>query len=134
MLHIPRSIAEQMIAQARAGAPKEICGMLSGLPGGPVERCDPLTNRLDSEREYEADPAEILRVIRRLDEQSWVPLVIYHSHPASPAYPSRTDRERAYWGDSSLYAIISLMNPALPDLRFYRIVDGAVAEEQVEVV
>ena len=47
---------------------------------------------------YEFDSMELLRVWREMDDRDEEPVVIYHSHTATEAYPSRTDitlRERA---------------------------------------
>ena len=40
---------------------------------------------------YEFDSMEQLRVWREMDDRDEEPVVIYHSHTATEAYPSRTD-------------------------------------------
>ncbi len=40
---------------------------------------------------FEFDSHDLLRLYRELDDRGEVPVVIYHSHTATPAYPSRTD-------------------------------------------
>ena len=40
---------------------------------------------------YEFDSMEQLRVWREMDDRDEEPVIIYHSHTATEAYPSRTD-------------------------------------------
>ena len=56
---------------------------------------------------------------------------VVHSHTHTDAYPSPTDVAHAP-DPSWHYVIVSLRDEA-PVLRSYRIVDGQVTEEQVEV-
>jgi proteasome lid subunit RPN8/RPN11 len=56
---------------------------------------------------------------------------IYHSHTASPAYPSQTDINLAAYPDA-LYLIVSLAEGE-KDLRGFEIKDGEVTEVEVAV-
>ena len=58
-------------------------------------------------------------------------LAIYHSHTASPAYPSQTDINLATYPDS-IYLIVSLAEGEQP-LRGFRIDDGEVSEVELTV-
>jgi proteasome lid subunit RPN8/RPN11 len=60
-------------------------------------------------------------------------VVIYHSHTATEAYPSRTDINIAGYPEAH-YVLISTRDPEVHELRSYRIIDGEVTEEPVEVV
>jgi proteasome lid subunit RPN8/RPN11 len=60
-------------------------------------------------------------------------IVIYHSHTATEAYPSRTDINIAGYPEAH-YVLISTRDPDIHELRSYRIIDGQVTEEPVEVV
>jgi proteasome lid subunit RPN8/RPN11 len=60
-------------------------------------------------------------------------VVIYHSHTATEAYPSRTDISFAGWPEAH-YLLVSTREPATTEIRSFRIVDGSVTEEPVEVV
>jgi proteasome lid subunit RPN8/RPN11 len=60
-------------------------------------------------------------------------VVIYHSHTATEAYPSRTDISYASQPDAH-YVLVSTRDPDSHELRSYRIIDGEVTEEPVEVV
>src|SRR5690606_30380633 len=58
------------------------------------------------------------------------PVVIYHSHTATEAYPSRTDVDLAA-EPGAHYLLVSTRKPDTVEIRSFRIVDGQVAEEPV---
>ena len=122
----------QLIALARADAPLETCGIIGGKEGQAM-RIYPLKN-VDSEPRirYLADPQQQLRALQDIDENSWDVLAIYHSHPATLAYPSETDIGRAFYPDA-YYLLISLMHPEQTSVRAYRIVEGQVSEITLEI-
>ena len=68
-----------------------------------------------------------------MEEADEVPVVIYHSHTATEAYPSRTDVSLAAEPDAH-YVLVSTRDPDRHELRSFRIVDGVVTEEPVTVV
>ena len=72
-----------------------------------------------------------------MDDRDEEPVVIYHSHTATEAYPSRTDIGLALEPDAH-YVLVSTREHGNSDgpveFRSYRIVDGDVTEEEVEVV
>ena len=77
--------------------------------------------------------ADLLALYKELDANDEDPVVIYHSHTATEAYPSRTDVSFA--GEPGAhYLLVSTRHPELTEVRSFRIVDGAVTEEPVEVV
>ena len=59
--------------------------------------------------------------------------MIYHSHTATEAYPSRTDISYASEPEAH-YVLVSTRDPDAHELRSYRIVDGVVTEEPVQIV
>ncbi|MDR5683812.1 MAG: M67 family metallopeptidase [Armatimonadota bacterium] len=128
MLTLTSRQVVEMVAHARQEAPNECCGLLFGREGR-VERVFRGTNVDRSPLTYRMDPRELLE-IPRMEAQGLNLVGIYHSHPASPAVPSRTDVARAYYPDVA-YVIVSLA-AAEPDVRAYRIADGRV--EDVELV
>lgn len=117
---------EEIVAHARAEAPRECCGVIVGPPGAPRE-LNRLTNVYQGVDFYEPDAAELYRVYMDADVRGWEIQVIYHSHPVSPAYPSRRDVEHAGWPES-VYVICSLEHAEAPVLRAFRIVDEQIAE------
>jgi proteasome lid subunit RPN8/RPN11 len=82
---------------------------------------------------YEFDSMDLLRLYREMDDRDEVPVVIYHSHTATEAYPSRTDITYASEPEAH-YVLVSTRESATTEFRSYRIVDGVVTEEPVEVV
>ncbi|GGM41080.1 peptidase [Longimycelium tulufanense] len=134
MLVIRRDLVDAMVAHARRDHPDEACGVIAGPAGSDrPERFVPMTNAERSLTFYRFDSLEQLRVWREMDANDEVPVVIYHSHTATEAYPSRTDVSYASEPDAH-YVLVSTRDPHEHELRSYRIVDGVVTEEPVEVV
>jgi proteasome lid subunit RPN8/RPN11 len=134
VLTIRRDLVEAMMAHARADHPDEACGIIAGPEGSDrPERFVAMANAERSPTFYRFDSGEQLRVWRQLDADAEVPVVIYHSHTATEAYPSRTDVSFAAEPDAH-YVLVSTRDPEVPELRSYRIIDGEVTEEPVEVV
>ena len=130
-LHLTNRQAEEMIRHARREYPNEACGLLAGKDGR-VEKVYQMTNAEHSPVTYRLDPEEQYRTFTEIEEEGWELLAIYHSHSHSPAYPSATDLELAFYPDS-LYLIISLADRARPTIRAFRIVEGVIEEESVEI-
>lgn len=134
MLVIRADLVEAMVAHARADHPDEACGVIAGPEGSDrPERFIAMINAERSPTFYRFDSGEQLRVWREMDDADEEPVVIYHSHTATEAYPSRTDVSYAS-EPFAHYVLISTRDPEQHELRSYRIVDGVVAEEQVEIV
>ena len=68
------------------------------------------------------DDEEQHKIVTMADERGLEIVAIYHSHPATRAYPSATDQAFAQWFDPS-YVIISLADPERPDVRAFRITE-----------
>ncbi|WP_255701784.1 Mov34/MPN/PAD-1 family protein [Mycobacterium sp. MYCO198283] len=134
MLTIRADLVDAMVAHARADHPDEACGVLPGPEGSDrPERHVAMVNAERSPTFYRFDSGEQLRVWREMDDADEVPVVIYHSHTATEAYPSRTDIALAAEPDAH-YVLVSTRDPECHELRSYRIVDGEVTEEPVRVV
>ncbi len=82
---------------------------------------------------YEFDSYDLLQLYKELDANDEEPVVIYHSHTATDAYPSRTDVSYASEPNAH-YVLVSTRAPGQTDFRSFRIVDGQVTEEPVEVI
>ena len=82
---------------------------------------------------YEFDSYDLLQLYKELDANDEEPVVIYHSHTATDAYPSRTDGSYASEPNAH-YVLVSTRAPDQTDFRSFRIVDGQVTEEPVEVI
>ncbi len=134
MLEIARSTYDEIVAHARRDHPDEACGVVAGPVGsGRPERFVPMLNAARSPTFYEFDPSDLLALYREMDERDEEPVVIYHSHTATEAYPSRTDIALAQ-EPGAHYVLVSTREPDSVELRSYRILDGEVTEEEVRVV
>jgi proteasome lid subunit RPN8/RPN11 len=134
VLELPRDLFEAMIAHARRDHPDEACGVLAGRAGQPA-RIIPMANAERSPTFYRFDAMEQLRVWREMDAADEEPVVIYHSHTATEAYPSRTDISFAAEPDAH-YVLVST-RPELgeaAEVRSFRILAGVVDEEPVRVL
>ena len=133
MLTISADLRAQILAHARADHPDEACGVIAGPEGSDrPERFIPMLNAERSPTFYRFDSLEQLRVWREMDDRGEEPVVIYHSHTATEAYPSRTDISYAS-EPGAHYVLVSTTDPDRDDFRSFRIVDGDVTEEDVAV-
>jgi [CysO sulfur-carrier protein]-S-L-cysteine hydrolase len=128
--HLPQAMRDAIIAHAIREAPRECCGILSGQNGAPLQVHE-TRNIAEGNRLYEIDPRQLIDLeFHLLPEHGSEIIAIYHSHPDSPAYPSATDIELAFWPDA-VYLICSLAERERPDIRGFRMRDGAVHEVEL---
>ena len=134
MLTIRQDLVDAMVAHARADHPDEACGVIAGPAGSDrPERFIPMVNAARSPTFYEFDSMDLLRLYREMDAADEEPVVVYHSHTATEAYPSRTDISLANEPNAH-YVLVSTRSDDETEFRSFRIVDGVVTEEPVEVV
>jgi proteasome lid subunit RPN8/RPN11 len=134
VLEIAQSTYDEIVAHARQDHPDEACGVVAGPVGSDrPERLVPMLNAARSPTFYEFDSADLLALYREMDDRDEEPVVIYHSHTATEAYPSRTDIALAQ-EPGAHYVLVSTREPDSVEFRSYRIVDGDVSEEEVRVV
>jgi proteasome lid subunit RPN8/RPN11 len=138
VLTISRALHDAIVEHARADHPDEACGVLAGPVGTDrPERFVPMLNAARSPTYYEFDPHELLALYRELDDRDETAVVIYHSHTATEAFPSRTDITIASGpaaDPGAHYVLVSTREPDSIEFRSFRIAAGEVAEEPVEVV
>jgi len=133
MLTISRDLQAMIIAHARADHPDEACGVIAGPAGSDrPERFIPMQNAERSPTFYRFDSLEQLKVWREMDDRDEEPVVIYHSHTATEAYPSRTDISYASEPQAH-YVLVSTRAEPETEFRSYRIADGVVTEEPVQI-
>jgi proteasome lid subunit RPN8/RPN11 len=125
-VRLPAAMRDEIVAHARAEAPRECCGIIGGRDGALTE-LHRMTNLYPGVDFYEPDGNELYGLYRDLEDRGLEIAAIYHSHPVSVAYPSVRDVEHAGWPDS-IYLICSLEHPDAPVIRAFRIVDGAITE------
>jgi [CysO sulfur-carrier protein]-S-L-cysteine hydrolase len=134
VLTLSKDLYDKIVAHARADQPDEACGVLAGPAGSDrPERFIPMTNAARSPTFYEFDSTEQFQVWKEMDDRDEEPVVIYHSHTATEAYPSRTDISYAN-EPGAHYVLVSTRDPQVSEFRSYRILDGQVSEEPVTVV
>ncbi len=126
-----------MIAHARADHPDEACGVIVGPAGSDSPtRFVAMLNADRSPTFFRFDPSEQLRLYRAMDEADEEIVVVYHSHTATEAYPSRTDISYAAEPQAH-YVLVSTAESGADDgpneVRSYRIVDGVVTEEEIDI-
>ena len=131
-MQLERNFYEQMVEQGLAEFPNECCGLIAGSEGRAV-KVFPMVNADASPVTYRLEPRQQLKVQDEMDEAGWDLMAIYHSHTHSEAYPSETDRRQAFYPDS-YYLVLSLSDRDNPVLRAFRIVDGEISEEELEIV
>ena len=134
MLTIAQTIVDAIVAHARLDHPDEACGVVAGPAGSDrPQRFIPMVNAARSPTFYEFDSMDLLKLYREMDSLAEEPVVIYHSHTATQAYPSRTDI--AYASEPNAhYVLVSTADEVDVEFRSFRIVDGEVTEEPVEIV
>ena len=131
MIEIPKSVYEEMIDHAKKVYPQEACGFVVGME----EKASyfiPMVNTDHSSVTYNMDPKEQMRAFKKINEDKMELLGIFHSHVASAAVPSQTDRSMAFYPEVS-YLIVSLSDMHQPDLKSYKIVNNEVTAEEVVI-
>jgi len=138
MLTITRALHDAIVAHARADHPDEACGVVAGPAGTDrPERFIPMLNAARSPTFYEFDSGDLLKLYREMDDRDEEPVVVYHSHTATEAYPSRTDVSYAS-EPGAHYVLVSTADSGGDEgpfqFRSFRIVDGEITEEDVQIV
>ncbi len=121
---IPDHIRRALEEHAREEAPNEACGLVL-LRDGRAERYERGRNAVGSPYRFELD----------IDPEVWFAedegyeLAVFHSHPASPPRPSRTDVERIGLWEGRPYLILRLDTG---ELAAWRILNGEFVKEPLE--
>ena len=136
MLRLDREAFDAICDLAFREYPLEMCGLIAGAPADDrtsahAERFYACGNTAESAKVYTIDPKDHFKAEMDADDHDWEINGVVHSHTHSEPYPSQTDVAQApdpAWH----YVIVSLKRDA-PELRSYRIVDGQVTEEPIEL-
>jgi [CysO sulfur-carrier protein]-S-L-cysteine hydrolase len=131
-LRISRQLLDEVVAHARAEAPNECCGMIAAADGHAIAVHRARNAARTPKLRYEMDGKDQFEILQAIDDAGNQVGAIYHSHPRSEPVPSQTDVNLAKWWPDPLYVIVGLGNTE-PDVRAWRIVDGAVSEAALEV-
>jgi proteasome lid subunit RPN8/RPN11 len=122
---IPAEVRTALEEHARAEQPNEACGVIV-LRDGRAERFVAGRNRAASPYRFELD----------VDPEVWFleddgyELAVFHSHPSSPARPSRTDVENIGLWEGKPYVILSARTG---ELNAFAIRDGRIEELPLSV-
>lgn len=132
-VRLSQALVDAMLHHARGGSPNEVCGIVAG-DNGHFTHVFPARNIAETPAvTYQMDPQEQLHIFKEIDEKGWEVTGIYHSHPASPAYPSPTDMRLAFYPDA-VYFIVSLMEVDRPQVRAFRLNQEQMTQDELEVV
>lgn len=137
MLTITQALVDQIVAHARKDHPDEACGVIAGPAGSDrPERFIPMQNAAMSPTFYEFDSGDLFKLYREMDDRDEEPVVIYHSHTATEAHPSRTDITLAQEPNAHYVLVSTADTDGLGDFQFrsFEIREGKVKEEEVSVV
>lgn len=131
MLLLKKELYEQILKHCKKEFPNEACGILAGK-NEKAEKAYEMTNSDKSPATYFMDAKEQLKVMKELRNSGLEMTGIYHSHVASPAYPSAHDVELAFYPEAS-YVIISLKDKDNPGIRSFKIIEGKIEEEEIKI-
>jgi proteasome lid subunit RPN8/RPN11 len=132
-LRIARSMLDEIVAQARAEAPNECCGIV-GSRDGRAERLFKARNARASPLAYDIDGRDLQRIYDEIDQDDLQVGVIYHSHTRSDPVPSQTDINLASpFLPDAVYLIVGVKDADRDDLRAWHIRDGQYSRAELEV-
>lgn len=131
-LMLERAHNDQMVAHALGGFPLEACGLFAGDPAGRIRKFYPCHNTAESSKLYTVDPREMLKADRDAQDNGWELVGVMHSHTHTDPYPSPTDVAQA--PDPGWHYVIVSLRDDVPMLRSFRIIDGEITEEAVELI
>ena len=120
---IPREVRAALEEHARAEVPNEACGLVV-LRDGAAERYLPARNAAASPYRFELETEPENWFL----EDDGYELAVFHSHPASPAKPSRTDVERIGLWAGRPFFILSL---STGELNAFRIDGNGIEQEPI---
>lgn len=137
MPRLTRAALEVAVAEARARAPEEACGLLvgrEGPEGRTVVRAVPVENALGAGAPSRyLIPATALRAAEAEAARDGLTVVgAYHGHPDGTAEPSATDREHAWpW---YTYLIVPVAGGKAGEPRAWRLLEDRGGFEEEELV
>lgn len=123
---LPQTIYQEIIDHALEGAPEEVCGILGGVGNRATELVRGRNEAEDRTGNYWVDGQTLYKQVEFEDRGEQM-IAIYHSHPASEAYPSATDARSITYPDAC-HLICSLENPDQPVVRAFRFIVQDLAE------
>lgn len=131
---LSRHLADEIVNHALEGLPEEVCGIIRGRRLDAYEVVRGRNVAQDRTRNYTLDADTLLRQFEFEDAGDEM-MGVYHSHPATEAYPSPTDAWLAHYPDA-VYFICSLQKPKTPVIRAYHLHTTRIdiKPEQIRIV
>ena len=136
MLILKQEDYNKIVDHAKKGLPNEACGLLGGYVEGDkrvVTDVYLLRNVDESREHFSMDPAEQLAAIKDMRKNGLEPLGNWHSHPETPARPSKEDIRLAFDSKAS-YLIMSLMDQKNPVIHAFRVREGQVSKDEIVTI
>jgi len=132
-VQLPRPIINQLLHHAQSSPENEVCGLIGGKDDVPTY-CYPIDNNATApQRLFAMDPRQQIAAMRSMREKGEELFAIYHSHPASPAFPSATDLAQANYPET-LYLIISLQTRGVLEMQGFILRGTDITEVPLEII
>jgi proteasome lid subunit RPN8/RPN11 len=126
-----RTLVNDLLHRAQTHPDTEICGLVSRRNSEiTLYAVDNVAS--DPGNLFEMDPRQQIDAMRQIRENGDQLFAIYHSHPHGPATPSAEDLQRADYPEA-LYLIIALGTTGVLEMRGYRLRDGELVEQALEL-
>ena len=121
-----------MVAHCLGAYPEEGCGLITGdMATSSVAGVHCTPNLAASAQVYTVDPIEHLWIDRSAEAAGLSVIGVFHSHTRTDPYPSPTDVRQA--PDASWHYVLVSLRHEVASVRSYRIVDGVISEESIEI-
>jgi proteasome lid subunit RPN8/RPN11 len=130
-MKITKEIIDSVFKHAEKEAPMEACGYLVGIDDI-IKKHIVMTNIDKSEEHFSFDPKEQFSTLKTLRAEGLKIIAIYHSHPATPARPSKEDIQLAY--DPSVSYVIASLKDNQKDIKSFKIRDSEIIPEPLEIM
>lgn len=131
MLVIKKDVLERMINHAKRDLPLEACGYVASKNGVSNQHFE-MRNADQSPEHYSLDPEEQFKVLKEIRNIEMDISAVYHSHPETPARPSKEDIRLAY--DPSISYIIISLAGGEESVKSFKIAQGEVTNEEIQIV
>lgn len=122
-IYMFEEVYEEMIAYCKEQIPIEACGLISGVANYGFQLWK-IENQLKSRYRFSMSWEAINQSIRMMEEQSEQLTGIFHSHPDTPATPSKRDIVHNPYPELA-YIIVSFKG-GIPHVECFRMVNNKV--------
>ncbi len=129
-LTLPRAMVDQVLAHARRDHPDECCGVISVKDGAAAQVFEmENAERSPTGFSFGSDALAVYRAMDDADEEPWI---VYHSHTATEAYPSRTDVRWSATAGFPYWLVVST-RAETDEVRAFTIQGQDVTEVELEI-